>query len=187
MVSYLMTGLAVVVVAIAIITRPIDPQSLSGAQTSASSLENEDVLSIKTDDSSENNENMDESTPQPTATVTPTAIPVPTVTATATPTPIKTPSLDFSSQNQWVYPGSSGNPAKYVVKSSTVEVTSWYKNKFKEMGFRTTSAIETRTNGNVLNKLVASSGTTTVSVEIKSSDNGETEYSLQIKSASDQI
>ncbi len=182
-----MTGLAVVVVAIAIITRPIDPESITGSSTSASNLDKNEVLSIKTDDSLNNKEADDQPESASSAPTTNPQTPSPTPTPSIVPTPTKAPVLDLGSQNQWVYPASVGNQNKYTVKASTVEVTTWYKNKFKELGFRTTSAIETRTNGNVLNKLVASSGNTTVSVEIKSSENGETEYSLQIKSASDQI
>jgi hypothetical protein len=187
MVSYLMTGIAVLVVAVAIITRPVGSEPFAGTKDSEESRTNE-VLSLDSEVITEES-GVSVITSTPSITATPTATPTPAVVATPSTEPVatKSPLVDLNPESQWVFPSSTKSGGKYTVASSTSEVTSWYKNKFKELNFRTTSAIETRTNGSVLNKLVASSGSTTVSVEIKSSESGGSEYSLQIKSASDQI
>lgn len=51
------------------------------------------------------------------------------------------------------------------------DITDWYKNKIKSLGFKTTSVIETNTNGNILNTLVAVNNSQQVDIEISKNTN----------------
>ena len=60
-------------------------------------------------------------------------------------------------------------------------ITDWYKEKIKELGMSAKSLVTTKTNGNVLNKLVGANGKREIRVEItKPADQPTTEIKLTI-------
>ena len=59
----------------------------------------------------------------------------------------------------------------------------WYKEKIKALGMNTTSFVQTKTNGDVLNKLVGSRGQQKVEVEIiKNNREQEVKIKLNVNS-----
>lgn len=72
----------------------------------------------------------------------------------------------------FIYPGSTAgnkNGNRLILESSDnpKTITEWYKNKIEALGMKATSFVQTNTNNNVLNKLVASNGEQEISIEIK--------------------
>ncbi|KKR81155.1 MAG: hypothetical protein UU73_C0003G0277 [Candidatus Daviesbacteria bacterium GW2011_GWA1_41_61] len=62
-------------------------------------------------------------------------------------------------------------------------ITDWYKEKIKALGMNTTSFVQTKTNGDVLNKLVGSRGQQKVEVEIiKNNREQEVKIKLNVNS-----
>ena len=96
----------------------------------------------------------------------------------APPTPISgddSINLNPSSQiDAFIYPNAiliSKSEIKIILNSSDNpdEITKWYEQKIKSLSLNTTSFVKTKTNDDVLNKLVAASEQRKVSVEIEKS------------------
>lgn len=118
-------------------------------------------------------------TPTPTSTPKPTGNPTPTLSNNSQ-VIIKQEVKDNSKANQnfnssdFKYPqsnqiSSSGNNLILESNDSYDLITNWYKEKIRSLGFKSKSFVQTKTNGNILNKLVGASGSTEVMVEIKKS------------------
>lgn len=68
---------------------------------------------------------------------------------------------------------SSGSGNNIILESNDNPdlITDWYKEKIRSLGFKSKSFVQTKTNGNILNKLVAASGNREIRVEIEKSAN----------------
>lgn len=101
------------------------------------------------------------STPQQSVTVVPTV----NLTPTSTPTPL----------NSFKYPNSTqiSNGVELILQSfdNPQTITDWYKNIITGNGLKTTSFIQTNTNGEILNKLVGANNNSEVRVEISKQAN----------------
>lgn len=113
---------------------------------------------------------------------TPTPTPTPAQTPkTLAPTPAPQTSGEISA---FVYPGArveSSSATSLSMKSSddTDRITQWYEDKIRGMGMNAKSFVKTRTNDNVLNKLVGADGEREIRVEI-SQKSGESEASISV-------
>lgn len=146
---------------------------LSGAIYSRIKLSaKRNVLSVETDQISTptvtSNPNL---TPTFSPSLTPTKIP------TKTPTPTSK-SLVNTSLSSFVYPNSvvlesSSNSLELTSQDDPDKITNWYKDKIKATGISVTSFVTTKTNNNVLNKLVGADGKLEVRVEIEKNANEE--------------
>jgi len=111
-----------------------------------------------------------------TATVEETPTPTPQKDAnlpTITPTPTLQPP-EKDANLLWQYPNSSiitkSETALILESNGDVDaITDWYKEKIKAMGMNAKSFVVTKTNGNVLNKLVGDNGNIEIRVEISKS------------------
>lgn len=105
---------------------------------------------------------------------------------TATPNP---PILGEApgSAGEFAYPSAtrvSGEGSSFTLKSgdSPATITDWYKNRIKQAGMKTTSFVQTSTNGNILNSLVGAGNGHEVRVEIKkSADEGSVTINVSQK------
>lgn len=106
---------------------------------------------------------------------------------TLTPSPSKiynliTPTVQSYSDLQ--YPNSrqaGSNDASLIFESSDDPdlITNWYKEKIRNLGMNSKSFVQTKTNGNVLNKLVGARGDKEVRVEIvKKNDESVTKITV---------
>jgi hypothetical protein len=91
-------------------------------------------------------------------------------------------SADFS-LDSFIYPSSqtsakSSSEALLLSGDETNKITAWYKDRITSLKFNAKSFVNTNTNGNVNNKLVASNGQTQVTVEITK---GPTDSQAKIK------
>lgn len=104
--------------------------------------------------------------------ISPTPVPnSPTPTRTMNQT---TPTPSHVSSDMYQYPGSTKNSdGAYITEDSVEKITTWYKNLIKKDGFSTTTTIQTKTNGSVLNTLKAVKGGTQLSIEIRKSADTE--------------
>ena len=114
----------------------------------------------------------------------PTQTPIPSQTSTLilpTSTPVPSPQKDMSS---FVYPGStilnqSGGEMTLQSTDDPQTITKWYKEKITSLNMNAKSFVQTNTNGNILNKLVAAKSGFKISVEISKKNNeGKTEISV---------
>lgn len=96
------------------------------------------------------------------------------------PAPLPTASTSAEEQNQtsdyqqFLYPNAApanSDQTIFISSDDSSVITNWYKGKIKSLGMNTTSFIQTNTNGNVLNKLVASNGQKELRVEISKRNN----------------
>jgi len=124
--------------------------------------------------------------PSPKAKPQATQVPSPTekievIVPTLAPTAL--PAVD----NSYVYPNSfnyskNGNRISFQTVDSPQTVTDWYKAKISSLGFSAQSFVQTSSNDNVLNKLVAANGEKEIRVEIsKDSGNQITEIRLFLR------
>ncbi len=106
--------------------------------------------------------------------------PSPTPHPSATPRSIPTPSSSSVSTSDWKYPNStSTGDNKWQSNDGPQVITNWYKSRIEALHLNAQSFVQTDTNDNVLNKLVAGSGAFKVSVEIsKSSTFSQTSISV---------
>lgn len=112
--------------------------------------------------------------PTPTQTPTPTSTPTPiptSVPSTSTPIP-------FSQRNMssFIFPGSiilnqSGDEMTLQSLDDPISITNWYKEKIISLNMNAKSFVQTNTNGDILNKLVASDGAHKVQVKISKKNN----------------
>ncbi len=105
--------------------------------------------------------------------------PTPKVTA-----PTNTPATSNSEINSYKYPNaqvvsSSGNSLELSTTDDSDTVTSWYKDKISESGMNVKSFVTTKTNDNVLNKLVGASGEVEIRVDIEKKS-GESEVIITV-------
>lgn len=118
----------------------------------------------------------------PTPSSIPTLIPLPAEEATSTfKVKDNSSTLQTSNLSDFNYPSSNqisnvGNTLILESNDNPDLITDWYKEKIRSLGFKSKSFVQTKTNGNILNKLVAASaeldsasGSIEVSVEIKKS------------------
>lgn len=76
-----------------------------------------------------------------------------------------------TTDNAWVYPnskqiGSLDNTLLLESNDDPGKITDWYKQKIESMGMSAKSFVQTKTNDNVLNKLVAANGKEKIDIEI---------------------
>lgn len=104
----------------------------------------------------------------------------PTLTSTSTPAPTKPQETEAHQQVStleiYKYPNSqtinsTGNALSLVSNDGSDKITNWYKERIRSEGLNVKSFVTTKTNGNVLNKLVGASGWNEVSIEIKKDAN----------------
>jgi len=110
-------------------------------------------------------ESQEPSISSPTQIPTATSSPAPTNSPTSLPSPL-------IGTSAFIYPGariiaSSDSSATLESTENPDKITDWYKEKIKSWGGNVTSFVVTKTNDNVLNKLVGSNGKGEVKVEIK--------------------
>lgn len=127
----------------------------------------------KTDEPTENSEVLSvdvESLEEEAGTNTPTPKNTPTNTSTPTPTPtsINVPSISLS---DYKYPNSSvvssdDNSLLLNSTDDTDKITDWYQDKIRSLGMNAKTFVKTKTNDNVLNKLVGAKPGLEVRVEI---------------------
>ena len=96
----------------------------------------------------------------------------PSPTSSSSPEQTKSPLPTQNISGSFFYPGSTvksheGSVSIMVSNDNVDVVTNWYKDKIKSLGMNVTSFVVTKTNGNVLNKLVGASSTSKVEVEIR--------------------
>ena len=97
----------------------------------------------------------------------PTVTSIPQVTISPTAQPLPT-----SASNDLVYPGAKQlNLDTYESTDNPETITNWYKNKIKDLGFKTTSSVETNTNGDILNKLASNNNSKEIRIEISKDNN----------------
>ena len=102
----------------------------------------------------------------------PTTMP-PTSTPTTKPYQQSQTIFDFRYPNSTII-SQNGNETVYESSDDPKKITDWYKDKIKSIGMKTTSFVQTSTNGNVLNKLVGANGNKEVRVEISKQNNNPT-------------
>ncbi|MCL4354931.1 hypothetical protein M1349_05750 [Patescibacteria group bacterium] len=89
--------------------------------------------------------------------------------------------------NSYVYPNSfnyskKGERISFQTNDDPQTVTDWYKSKIDNLGLSTQSFVQTSSNDNVLNKLVAASGDKEIRVEISKNSREEiTEIKLVLR------
>lgn len=75
----------------------------------------------------------------------------------------------------WQYPNSTllekDGQLTFQSMDDTTTITNWYKERIKSLGLNATSFVQTKTNGNVLNKMVGSNGQTEIEVEVSKKNN----------------
>lgn len=133
----------------------------------------------------------------PTDTPTPTVTPFTTLTPTPSTTPTPKPQVSIpdnsgdirgTSTPNLQYPNSRNivndqNEQTFISFDDPQVVTNWYKEKIKEMGLSAKSFVQTKTNGDVLNKLTGSGNGQKVEVEItKDSNQQEVKIKLHVNS-----
>lgn len=119
-------------------------------------------------------ENVITPTISPTLTSSPTLIP--TAIPTVLPTSIPTPPPVKTNISSFIYPNSvkiSIDASSVILQSSDDPqiITNWYKERITIMGMNAKSFVQTNTNGNVLNKLVAANSGLKVSVTVSKKNN----------------
>ena len=103
-----------------------------------------------------------------------TSIPYPTIPITPSIQEEKLPAPTKLSINHYKYPDSE------VLFSSDI-ITSWYKEKITKEGMNVRTFVTTKTNDDVLNKLVAADGKKEVRVEISKTGDNDTFIDILIK------
>jgi hypothetical protein len=87
--------------------------------------------------------------------------------------------------NDFFYPGatqisSHDNELKLESSDDPSKITDWYKSKIESLDMNAKSFVNTKTNGNVLNKLVGDNGDLEVRVEISKKEN-ETKVKISVE------
>lgn len=123
---------------------------------------------------SENSDKIISPSVSPILTSIPTFIP--TVTPKILPTSIPMLPPVKTNINSFIYPNSvkiNIDASSVILQSSDDPqvITNWYKEKITNMGMNTKSFVQTNTNGNVLNKLVAANSDFKVSVTVSKKNN----------------
>lgn len=99
---------------------------------------------------------------------------------------LSTPFSPSTDLNSFTYPSSkvinSDNNSLILESNDSASViTNWYKEQIQTEGMKTTSFVQTRTNGNVLNRLVGSNSYRKIDVEIrKKSDQPEVRMTIYV-------
>ena len=124
----------------------------------------------------------------------------PTPTASPTPAPENANGQTSNSESQTPNNQSSQDTIEYVYPGSTViktegstiflqssadptTITNWYVDQIEKAGFSAKSTVRTNTNGNILNKISASSSGQKIEIEIKRAPNSSiTEIKVNIAS-----
>src|SRR3989344_1127374 len=129
-----------------------------------------------------------EEKPGTTETEAPTATPSPLPSQQPTKPQAKPTPKDEALLSNFQYPNAtkeSSNENSLVLKSNddSDDITDWYKEIIVRLGMNTKSFVKTKTNDNVLNKLVGADGKTEIRVEItKPAGNPTTEIKVSITS-----
>lgn len=144
----------------------------SQVQKSISHKQEETVLSANTQDdlvneSVEEENTVDENVSSYTQEMSVTPTPLPTRTPSVSDEPQTNTTLD-----NFIYPGSeavNSSDSSLLLRSSdeTENITNWYKEKITSEHMNAKSFVATKTNGNILNKLVGANGELEIVVEIK--------------------
>lgn len=112
---------------------------------------------------------------------TPTVTISPTVTVykkNSIPNPTQSSSNSDQDLSSYRYPNSSvkeesGSRLSMESSNDPNTITNWYKDKITSLGMNAKSFVQTNTNGNVLNKLVAAKSGFKISVEVSKKSNEE--------------
>ncbi len=120
-------------------------------------------------------------TPSLIPSKTPAIIISPTITVykkNSVPTPTQSSSNSGQNINDYRYPNSSvkeegGSRLSLESSDDSNTITNWYKGKITSLGMNTKSFVQTNTNGNILNKLVAAKSGFKISVEVSKKSNEE--------------
>src|SRR3989344_2829966 len=111
---------------------------------------------------------------KPTPTASPTPTPEDTQTNNEDLQVYQTP--DSTSTIEYVYPGSTvikteGSTLFLQSSADPTTITNWYVDQIEKAGFSAKSTVRTNTNGNILNKISASSSGQKIEIEIKRTPN----------------
>lgn len=126
--------------------------------------------------------------PSPTSVLAETAIPLPIPSIPTPPlVPAFSPTSTAPASNNladYIYPGaavlsSSGQSLSLTSSDNPDQVTNWYKEKIKNMGFSSKAFAETRANDKVLNKLTGDNGQLSIAIEI-AKDSAESAVTIQV-------
>lgn len=108
---------------------------------------------------------------------TPSPTPSPRASSLVTPKPLGTSAPQIENTKVLKYPNSvqiSQNESTIYESSDDADkITNWYKDKIKSMNMRVKSFVTTKTNGNILNKLVGADGKKEIKVEITKKDDDQ--------------
>ena len=152
--NIVVTIVAVVLVITGVFISKISKKEIQTSETSQ-------VLSVE--------EEIKEEEVTPTVGSHQTDTPIPT--KTPIPSPTNTPKPASSNLSSFQYPNSqvvSSGENSLILNSidNADTITDWYKEKIKGEGMSVTSFVTTKTNDNVLNKLVGADGEREIRVEI---------------------
>ena len=152
--NIVVTIVAVVLVITGVFVSKISKKEIQTSETSQ-------VLSVE--------EEIKEEEVTPTTGSHQTDTPIPT--KTPIPSPTNTPKPASSNLSSFQYPNSqvvSSSENSLILNSidNADSITDWYKEKIKGDGMSVTSFVTTKTNDNVLNKLVGADGEREIRVEI---------------------
>ena len=152
--NIVVTIVAVVLVITGVFVSKISKREIQTSETSQ-------VLSVE--------EEIKEEEVTPTTGSHQTDTPIPT--KTPIPSPTNTPKPASSNLSSFQYPNSqvvSSSENSLILNSidNADSITDWYKEKIKGEGMSVTSFVTTKTNDNVLNKLVGANGAREIRVEI---------------------
>ena len=152
--NIVVTIVAVVLVITGVFISKISKKEIQTSETSQ-------VLSVE--------EEIKEEEVTPTTGSHQTDTPIPT--KTPIPSPTNTPKPASSNLSSFQYPNSqvvSSSENSLILNSidNADSITDWYKEKIKGEGMSVTSFVTTKTNDNVLNKLVGADGEREIRVEI---------------------
>lgn len=142
--------------------------------------------------SEQEGEEENDQTPTQPLVSSPTTPPTgsPTTPPTGGPTNTRTPQKEDIELSLFIYPGASvisstQETASLQSNDNSDAITEWYKEKIKAQGMSVTSFVTTKTNDNVLNKLVGADGAKEVRVEIrKDSGNSLVKIEISLKTTS---
>ena len=133
------------------------------------------------------NQNPENNSKAISPSATPSPTPADTAPAIKNPTPTATQNQNSSStdMNFYKYPNSQTEESggnRLVLNSSDDpnKITEWYIEKLKNQNMKLNSFVKTKTNNNVLNKLISSNGTIKVSITI-SKKNSDTNAKIAVE------
>ncbi len=120
-------------------------------------MSSEDIAQVGTEEANEKDDVIP--TLLPTSTITPTKPQVTTIPQD------ESDLINYKYPNSQVV-GSNGNELSLTSPDDSDTITNWYKERIRDEGLNVKSFMTTKTNGNVLNKLVGASSGREIRVDI---------------------